>query len=101
MNRLLLALLASVSIAWGQKKEIPESFGIPVEYYTLKNGLKVVLSPDPTAPIATVAVYYNIGFRNEPKDPLCSEHPPSRRTERFPSVRSRGALPSLSAHFVN
>ncbi|CAN5137577.1 pitrilysin family protein [soil metagenome] len=41
---------------------------IPVEYHTLDNGLKVVLSPDPTAPIATVAVYYNIGFRIEPRD---------------------------------
>ena len=41
---------------------------MPVEYYTLDNGLKVVLSPDPTAPLATVAVYYNIGFRIEPRD---------------------------------
>jgi predicted Zn-dependent peptidase len=44
------------------------SFQIPVEYYTLPNGLKVVLSPDHTAPTATVAAYYNIGFRNEPRD---------------------------------
>ncbi|MBO0359418.1 insulinase family protein [Hymenobacter sp. BT186] len=43
-------------------------FQVPVEYYTLPNGLKVVLSPDHTAPTATVAAYYNIGFRNEPKD---------------------------------
>ncbi len=44
------------------------SFQIPVEYYTLPNGLKVVLSPDHTAPTATVAAYYNIGFRNEPRN---------------------------------
>ncbi|TYZ13528.1 insulinase family protein [Hymenobacter lutimineralis] len=44
------------------------SFQIPVEYYTLPNGLKVVLSPDHTAPTATVAAYYNVGFRNEPRD---------------------------------
>ncbi|WP_162052950.1 M16 family metallopeptidase [Pontibacter pamirensis] len=43
-------------------------FEVPVEYYKLDNGLKVVLSPDKTAPIVTVAVYYNIGFRVEPKD---------------------------------
>lgn len=43
-------------------------FSIPVEYYTLPNGLRVVLSPDHTAPTATVAVYYNVGFRNEPRD---------------------------------
>jgi predicted Zn-dependent peptidase len=41
---------------------------IPVEYYKLPNGLKVVLSRDATTPTACVALYYNIGFRNEPKD---------------------------------
>lgn len=44
------------------------SFNVPIEYFTLDNGLKVVLSPDKTSPTVTVAVYYNIGFRNEPKD---------------------------------
>jgi len=41
---------------------------IPVEYHKLDNGLKVVLSEDHTAPIVTVAVYYHIGLRNEPRD---------------------------------
>ncbi|WP_239022971.1 M16 family metallopeptidase [Pontibacter mangrovi] len=44
------------------------AFKVPVEYFTLDNGLKVILSPDKTAPIVTVAAYYNIGFRIEPKD---------------------------------
>ncbi|MGH9324672.1 MAG: M16 family metallopeptidase, partial [Vicinamibacteria bacterium] len=44
------------------------SLEIPVDYRKLDNGLKVILSPDPTAPIVTVAVYYNIGFRIEPRD---------------------------------
>ena len=44
------------------------SFTVPIEYYKLPNGLKVILSPDYTAPIVTVAVYYNIGFRIEPSD---------------------------------
>jgi zinc protease len=44
------------------------AFDIPVETYTLTNGLKVVLSRDTTAPIVTVAVYYHIGFRIEPRD---------------------------------
>jgi len=44
------------------------SFKVPVEYYKLDNGLRVVLSPSHAAPIVTVAVYYNIGFRIEPKD---------------------------------
>ncbi len=41
---------------------------IPVEYYKLGNGLRVVLSEDHAVPTATVAVYYNIGFRIEPRE---------------------------------
>src|SRR6185436_7211261 len=41
---------------------------VPVDYYKLPNGLKVVLSRDTTSPTACVAVYYNIGFSNEPRD---------------------------------
>ena len=40
---------------------------IPVESITLANGLRVVVSPDRVAPVATVGVYYNIGFRIEPR----------------------------------
>jgi len=40
---------------------------IPVEMRTLGNGLRVVVSPDRTAPVVTVGVYYNIGFRLEPR----------------------------------
>src|SRR5436305_2094675 len=45
-----------------------ESFSVPVSYFKLPNGLRVVLSPDSSAPTVTVAVYYRIGFRIEPKD---------------------------------
>jgi len=43
-------------------------FQVPIQYQTLDNGLKVVLSQDKTAPVVTVAIYYNIGFRIEPRD---------------------------------
>ncbi|MGB7844183.1 MAG: pitrilysin family protein [Candidatus Acidiferrum sp.] len=43
-------------------------FHVPVEYYKLPNGLRVVLSPDHTAPTVCVGVYYRIGFRIEPRD---------------------------------
>lgn len=45
-----------------------EKFHVPVEYYKLSNGLRVVLSPDHTAPTVCVGVYYHIGFRIEPRD---------------------------------
>jgi predicted Zn-dependent peptidase len=40
---------------------------IPIEHTTLANGLRVVISPDRAAPVVTVGVYYNIGFRLEPQ----------------------------------
>jgi predicted Zn-dependent peptidase len=40
---------------------------VPVVYYKLPNGLRVVISEDHVAPVVTVAVYYNVGFRIEPK----------------------------------
>jgi len=43
------------------------SLNIPVESTTLANGLRVVISPDRSAPVATVGVYYQIGFRLEPR----------------------------------
>jgi zinc protease len=33
---------------------------------TLDNGLRVVLAPDPSAPVVAVAVHYDVGFRSEP-----------------------------------
>src|SRR5690349_23211824 len=44
-----------------------KALNIPVVYYKLPNGLKVVISEDHMAPVVTVAVYYNVGFRLEPK----------------------------------
>ena len=41
---------------------------MPITYYKLPNGLRVILSPDSTAPTVVTAVYYRIGFRVEPKD---------------------------------
>ena len=45
----------------------PKPLNIPVVYYKLPNGLKVVISEDHIAPVVTVAVYYNVGMRLEPK----------------------------------
>ncbi|HEY0170965.1 MAG TPA: pitrilysin family protein [Pyrinomonadaceae bacterium] len=38
---------------------------ITVERYTLGNGLRVVLSEDHSVPVVSVAVYYDVGSRNE------------------------------------
>ncbi|PZS07019.1 MAG: peptidase M16 [Acidimicrobiales bacterium] len=38
-----------------------------IERFTLGNGLKVVLSPDGSAPVIGVVVSYNVGMRSEPQ----------------------------------
>jgi predicted Zn-dependent peptidase len=65
---LTLGVLLALSAFQRAAATPPESFSVPVTYFKLPNGLKVVLSPDATAPTVAVAVYYKIGFRIEPKD---------------------------------
>ncbi len=65
---IVLLTLAACSGEKNEKKEVSSQFQVPVEYYKLDNGLKVILSQDKTSPTAIVAVYYNIGFRIEPKE---------------------------------
>jgi zinc protease len=69
--RALLLLAALILLCGSAANAGPESaaeFKVPVEYYKLPNGLRVVLSPDHTSPTICVGVYYRIGFRIEPRD---------------------------------
>jgi predicted Zn-dependent peptidase len=59
-----LALAAAPSARQGGAARV----NIAVDYHTLSNGLKVVLSRDTSSPTAVVGLYYNIGFRIEPKE---------------------------------
>ena len=66
-----MAIFAVVlAMGWQEAWATPPAveLKVPVEYYKLPNGLRVVLSQDHTAPTVCVAVYYRIGFRIEPKD---------------------------------
>ncbi|KPC75254.1 hypothetical protein ADL26_08175, partial [Thermoactinomyces vulgaris] len=38
-----------------------------IERFKLANGLRVVLAPDPGAPVVGVAVVYDVGMRSEPE----------------------------------
>jgi predicted Zn-dependent peptidase len=42
-------------------------FRVPIEQYTLDNGLKVILSEDHASPVVAVAIYYHVGSRDEEK----------------------------------
>ena len=66
------ALLATATVvdacARGDADEpMPTKLTVDADYYSLPNGLKVVLSRDTTVPTVGVGVYYHVGFRNEPK----------------------------------
>ena len=62
-----ILLLAMVTPVFARTVTPPKVVNVPFVYYKLPNGLKVVISEDHIAPVVTVAVYYNIGFRVEPK----------------------------------
>jgi predicted Zn-dependent peptidase len=63
----LLAMAFGVTATPGNAQG-KSGINVPVTYYKLPNGLKIVLSPERSSPLAVVAVYYNIGFRIEPRD---------------------------------
>jgi zinc protease len=65
---LALTLFLSALPQVGAQPKAKAGFSVPVVYYKLPNGLRVVLSQDSTAPTVTVAMYYRIGFRVEPKE---------------------------------
>jgi predicted Zn-dependent peptidase len=50
------------------RSTVPDKFQLPpapIEQYTLDNGLRVILSRDTSVPVVSVAVYYNVGSRDE------------------------------------
>ncbi|MCC6824812.1 MAG: insulinase family protein [Acidobacteria bacterium] len=50
---------------------MPHSFSLPpleIKEHKLQNGLRVILNPDNAIPVVSVAVYYNVGSRNERPD---------------------------------
>src|ERR1700716_4768236 len=63
MRKLLLPLpaFAAALLAHGADMKIP------FEKYTLKNGMRVILSQDNSVPVVSVYMLYNVGARSEEK----------------------------------
>ena len=59
-------MVASVSARRPGVVRIPAT-KYPVESFTLSNGLRVVITPDRSAPVVGVAVVYDVGIRSEPE----------------------------------
>jgi hypothetical protein len=65
---LLTLLIATFSAADERTTAVPpNSLHVPIDYYRLPNGLRVVLAHDASIPTVTVGTYYHIGFRLEPR----------------------------------
>jgi zinc protease len=59
----MIFLIVALFSCTTQKKET--GFSIPIEKYTLANGLTVVLHEDHSDPITAVAIYYHVGSSRE------------------------------------
>ncbi|WP_239019756.1 M16 family metallopeptidase [Sphingomonas suaedae] len=75
MKRWVAALaLAGAALPLGlaampaEAQEAPAKLKVETQYFTLPNGLRVVLAKDNISPTVTVGVYYGIGFRIEPRE---------------------------------
>jgi len=88
--------------------EIP-SPAFELVHHTLDNGLRVVLAPDPSAPVVGIAVLYDVGFRSEPEGRTGFAHlfehlmfqgsENLEKLEHFRYVQSSGGMFNGSTHF--
>jgi predicted Zn-dependent peptidase len=62
-------VLASIllSCVWADTRATDQKYDVGFRSFQLENGLRVVLSRDNLAPVVAIAVYYNVGSRNEVK----------------------------------
>src|SRR5262245_7158260 len=101
---LIFLAISSSSILFAAQK-----IEVPMTYYKLPNGLKVVISEDHQSPVVAVAVYYNTGFRVEPKGQTgfahLFEHMMFQGTENVPKfeitkyIQSNGGFLNGSTRF--
>ena len=67
MKKLLCTTSLIVFLAAASLPASSQSFNTPFTQFQLNNGLRVLLSEDHSAPVVAVAVYYDVGSRNEVK----------------------------------
>ena len=66
MKKIVLMLLFGAFLIFSFELKAKEAgLSMPIEKYTLKNGLTVVLHQDKSDPIAAVAIYYHVGSSRE------------------------------------
>ena len=65
MRKTLATLLVALTLCASLPVSQAQSFRVAYSEFQLDNGLRVVLSVDTAAPVVAVAVYYDVGSRNE------------------------------------
>ena len=66
MSTRLLAAITACALLTTAEAGLPAAFEIPVTYFKLRNGLRVVLSPDHSMQTVRVGVLFKVGSRHEP-----------------------------------
>ena len=109
MNRFLstLSLIAVTAVAFSPNTGA-QSFKVPFSQFSLENGLRVVLSEDHSAPVVAVAVYYDVGSRNEVKGRTGFAHlfehmmfqgsENVRKAAHFKYIESNGGVNNAATH---
>jgi len=85
-----------------------QTFKVPFSQFSLENGLRVILSEDHSAPVVAVAVYYDVGSRNEVKGRTGFAHlfehmmfqgsENVRKAAHFKYVESNGGVMNAATH---
>jgi zinc protease len=100
-------LIAVVAVAFSPITRA-QSFKVPFSQFSLENGLRVVLSEDHSAPVVAVAVYYDVGSRNEVKGRTGFAHlfehmmfqgsENVRKAAHFKYIESNGGVNNAATH---
>lgn len=103
-----LGVLSSIILVAGVCSPAQQSFRVPFTQFVLQNGLRVVLSEDHQAPVVAVAVYYDVGSRNEVRGRTGFAHlfehimfqgsENVRKAEHFKYIESNGGVLNASTH---
>ena len=108
MKRTLSTTLLIVFVAGFSLPATPQTFSVPFTQFQLQNGLRVVLSEDHSVPVVAVAVYYDVGSRNEVRGRTGFAHlfehmmfqgsENVRKAEHFKYIESNGGVLNASTH---
>jgi len=108
MKTALNTALLIVCIVFASLPAMPQSIKVPFTQFKLENGLRVVLSEDRSAPVVAVAVYYDVGSRNEVKGRTGFAHlfehmmfqgsENVRKAEHFKYIESNGGIMNAATH---